>query len=320
MVNCNNDYVCEEDVITTDEIDSDEQCVAVSDGMCTTCGSIGEIRKANAESFNQNPIYSIFGVNRPQDTDAFWNVLQSKCSINKPASASQEEPGFYVGEPEYSVLDSDYATILDRIREMKMSDGLADVNASNFITSLHKIGSVGHGHAITSVEHLRSKVHQVLHDTQCSSRMIHDPTKLPLNIQLFFSQLAASPPANFKRVILLLEQKNQACLEGIIDQSTRYLSSGGRRRQTSRKPRRKTRRRRGGFLSPKRWARQGHAYMRKKYSALTSYLPSWQRVKERTRSIFSKNHGRHNAHEDQERVQSLNRYREDMENARFGGR
>lgn len=247
MVKCNNDYICEEDVITTEDIESEDDCVAVSNRMCTTCGSIGEIRKANAESFNRNPIYSIFGVNQDKHTEAFWKVLESKCSIKKPESASQET-SFYVGEPEYSVLDSDYATILNRIQEMKTpDDALPDVNASNFITSLHKIGSVSHGHVMTSVEQLRSKVHQVLHDTQCSSRMIHDPTKLPLNIQIFFSQLAASPPANFKRVILLLEQKNQSCLEGIIDQSTRYLTSGGRRWQTSRRSRRrrKTRHRRG---------------------------------------------------------------------------
>ena len=88
-------------------------------------------------------------------------------------------------------------------------DAVPDVNASNFITSLHKIGSVSQGHAMTSVEQLRSKVHQVLDDTECSSRMIHDPTKLPLNIQIFFSQLSASPPANFKKVILLLEKKTK---------------------------------------------------------------------------------------------------------------
>ena len=79
-------------------------------------------------------------------------------------------------------------------------------------------------------------------------------------------------------------------------------------------------RRRGGFLSPTRWARQGHNYMRKKYNAMTSYLPSWQRVKERTRSIFSNNRDRREDHEDQERLRSYNNIREDMESARYGGK
>ena len=40
MVKCNNNYVCEDDAVTYDEITDESKCVAVADDVCTTCDTV----------------------------------------------------------------------------------------------------------------------------------------------------------------------------------------------------------------------------------------------------------------------------------------
>lgn len=63
-----------------------------------------------------------------------------------------------------------------------------------------------------------------------------------------------------------------------------------------------SKRRRGGFFSPRRWAREGYAYVGNKYNTLKTHLPSWHHIKHRTQSLFSRKHREQRAREHRQNV------------------
>ena len=226
MVICNNNFVCEEDVITTDNINDDGTCVSIADNICTTCESIKSVRTANAGEFNEDPIYMVFGQKRTkEENDYFWNLLTSKCSMKPPESMAQEKATFYVAEPNYLKLREDQSNILKRISTLHAQGEVTDANASSFVGSLFQIASLSNHSTFSNESDFKLSMHRVLEASNCSSRMIHYPSKLPLHIQLFFSELAEASEAKFKMVIVLLDDRPQACLEGILEQSMKVLRS-----------------------------------------------------------------------------------------------
>jgi hypothetical protein len=190
MIKCNNNYKCNEDKITFEDITSSNNCIALGDNNCTTCESINEIRKHNPEQFNANPIRLIFDtIGTETENENFWSLLKSKCSIQRPETSMQKTPIFHISEPDYNVLLTDKDKIQQRLVHFRKIGEIKDSNASNFVDTLYKIATLPSSATFNSMPELKQSMHDILNRDNCSSRMIHDANKLPINIQLFFRQL-----------------------------------------------------------------------------------------------------------------------------------
>ena len=226
MIECNNNYKCKEDKITYDDITSSNNCIALGDDNCTTCASINEIRKYNSEQFNANPIRVIFDkIGSETENADFWSLLESKCSMQRPETSMQKTPIFHISEPDYNVLLTDKDKIQQRLVYFRKIGEIKDLNASNFVDTLYKIATLPNFATFNSISELKQSMHDILNRDNCSSRMIHDANKLPINIQVFFSLWSISPDSKFTTIANLLDDKPEACLEGIIGQSNRILES-----------------------------------------------------------------------------------------------
>lgn len=239
-ITCNNDYICNEDIITLNEISDANNCVAIDNNTCTTCETIRQIKDANPRLFIENPIKSIFGIDKsPTDNNSFWKLLNAKCSIVRPPGSAETIPKFHVTEPDYEHLNDSIQIIRDRIQEYTTEGKMTNINASKFITSLYTIASSLHGVNFSGISDpnifIRNKFKNILDTEKCSSAIIHHATELPFNIEIFLSQLAETSETNFINVANFLDTKPSICLEGALQKCYSYLNeprtTGGKRKR-----------------------------------------------------------------------------------------
>ena len=227
MVKCNNNYVCEEDNVTLDEITDASKCVAIADNMCTTCDTILGTRASNPRTFNEDPIYSVFAKKaNEQETESFWNTLDERCGIKRPATHGQkEEPVFYVVDPDYDDVERCTSILLNRLDKLKLNN----TNAANFLKTINKIAN-----SPRTKKHIiqmdrdgtayMTYLRELLQSDKCSSKLIHHANELPIGIGLFLNQLAHSKKNAFMKVIRFLNTNPPACIEAVIEECINILS------------------------------------------------------------------------------------------------
>jgi hypothetical protein len=223
MVKCNG-FTCNEDIITFDDIDNDEQCVAIKDDICTICDNITNARLFNPQLFNNDPIKACFGIDKSshKETDEFWSLIKNKCKINRPNSHLEKSPEFYVAKPSYDILEQDFNIITDRIDKTSIKKNETFIK---FITTLYKIAL--DKQQFSNKHDMKRYIKDLLITENCPIIAIHEATELPMNIQILFSNLASSNVEKFDKVKKLLNTKNGVCLEAIIDKCNKILSSSG---------------------------------------------------------------------------------------------
>ena len=227
MVKCNNNYVCEEDAVTFDEITDASKCVAIADNVCTTCDTISGARSSNPQTFNKDPIYAVFAKkSNEQETESFWDTLDEKCDIKRPATHGQkEEPVFYVIDPDYDDVDQSTAIVLLRINKLRLNN----TNAYRFLNTINAIAnSPRTAKHIIQMDRDGSAYMRYLRDLlesdKCSSKLIHHANELPIGIGLFLHQLANSKNSGFIKVVQFLNKNPSACIEAVIEECTSILS------------------------------------------------------------------------------------------------
>jgi hypothetical protein len=254
MVKCNNNYVCEDDAVTYDEITDESKCVAIADNVCTTCDTVLGIRHSNPRKFNEDPIYSVFArKSNEEETESFWDTLDETCDIKRPETHGQNvDPDFYVIEPDYDDVERSTVTSLDRIVKLK----LTDTNATKFLQTVRKIANTPR-----TAKHILEKdtdgsaymayLRDLLESDECSSKLIHHANEIPIGISLFLNKLASSKKTVFSKVIQFLNTKPSACLEAVLEECNNILSRDTKSftRRTSSRLKKKsfTRRRRHTF-------------------------------------------------------------------------
>lgn len=228
MVKCNNNYVCEEDVLTMDEITDASKCVAIDDNSCTTCDSILGARNANPKNFNDDPIYALFAKkSTAEEKEAFWDTLTERCDINRPATHGQiVEPTFYVIEPDYAELEHSTNVVLDRIAQLN----LTNTNSFHFVKTINKIANTP-----LTAKHIIQRdndgtaymayLRELLQSDRCSSKLIHHANELPIGIGLFLHQLSVANQSAFIKVITFLNTEPGACIEAVLEECSNILSS-----------------------------------------------------------------------------------------------
>jgi hypothetical protein len=231
---CNDGYVCTVDAIDYDDINDATTCVALENGICSTCANILNAQKFNPIYFRDNPIKAIFDIDKPEEKiNAFWNVLTEKCGIVKPSTSEQKPPAFYIAEPDYKILTKDHATIQLRIQQLVGDGKIKNDNASAFINAIYKIAvspsEVDFSSKSEPKTVLTSMFKQILQDERCTSQLIHEPLELPINIQTFFQQLVDVPESYFIVVVNFLDKKTEACLEIILDACMTMLDTAPKR-------------------------------------------------------------------------------------------
>ena len=254
MVKCNNNYVCEEDAITYEEITDESKCVAIADNICTTCDTVLETRNSSPKSFNEDPISTVFAIkSSEEETESFWDTLDEKCNIKRPVTHGQNvDPDFYVIEPDYDDVERSTETSLDRIVKLK----LTDTNATRFLHTIRKIA-----HTPRTAKHIiqmdtdgsayMAHLRDLLESDECSSKLIHHANEIPIGISLFLNKLASSKKTVFSKVIQFLNTKPAACIEAVLEECNNILSrdtkSFTRRTSPRLKKKSSTRRRRHTF-------------------------------------------------------------------------
>ena len=245
-IKCNNNYVCIEDIITFETIEDPNTCVALGDGICTTCESVDTAKKANYELFGRNPIKSVFNIDKsPQENESFWALLNTKCLITKPTMYEQTSE-FYISEPDYDLLNTYLENIQQRIQQYIEESKITNTNASKFILAIYKLAmSLRDSNYRTKTDpkdFLTRNFKDILTAEKCSSQIIHDITVLPFSIQIFLSQLSEAPEISFIRVAKFLDTQPQACLEAVLQNSSDILNkkNGGKRKTRKHKKRKHT--------------------------------------------------------------------------------
>ena len=171
-ITCNDGYVCKDDIITFEPIDDPDNCVAFENDICTTCQNINLLRQANPIGFNENPIKNIFSYDRPEeDNNAFWDLLNTKCGIVKPSTAAVSGPEFYVPEPNYDLLNSDFQQIQHRIEQYTDEQKITNLNALKFIYTIYKVATSARGIDFTNKSDaevfFKNKVRELLVEEEC---------------------------------------------------------------------------------------------------------------------------------------------------------
>ena len=267
-IQCNNNYVCMEDNITFDTITDPNTCVALGNGICTTCEGVNTVKEANPELFGRNPIKGVFNIDKsPQENESFWELLNTKCSIIKPTIYETSE--FYISEPDYDLLNTYLEIIQERIQQYIEESKITDSNASKFILVIYKLAmSLRNSDYRTKSapeDFLRSIFKNILVDENCSSQKIHDIKDLPFSIQMFLSQLSEAPEVPFINVVNYLDKQPQACLEAVLQKSSDILNkkNGGKRKTRKHKKRKHTKTKKSKRKTQKH--KYKHKTHRKKY-------------------------------------------------------
>jgi hypothetical protein len=237
MVKCNNNYVCEEDFFSMDEITDPSKCVAIEDNLCTTCDSISGARTANPKGFNDDPIYALFAKkSTAEETEAFWDTLTERCDIKRPATHGQKiESAFYVIEPDYDDLEHSTNISLHRIANLS----LIDTNSFRFLKTINKIANTPR-----TAKHILQKdsdgtaymayLRELLQSDRCSSKLIHHANELPIGIGLFLHQLAIAKQSTFIKVIKFINTEPGACVEAVLEECSNILSRSNSSKSRSR--------------------------------------------------------------------------------------
>ena len=228
-IRCNNNYICEYDMITYEPIENSEYCLSIEDDKCVTCESASMVRNSNITQFNKNPIRTIFGEDKgTAANERFWEQLKDRCKINRPSTSIQEESDFYIALPDFNKLDNYTYIIQNRIQEYMSKGFIKNINASNFINSIQKmvnsLKGVNFKDYSDPKQYIRNKFKSILKNESCSSQIIHEPIELPLSIEIFLSSLSEAPESGFILVCEFLDSKPQACLEAVIEKSINILN------------------------------------------------------------------------------------------------
>ena len=74
MVKCNNNYECNDDAVTYDEITEEnvKKCIALDNDQCVLCDSVKFLNDNNRSKLNNDPIEFIFGNSEPEKNEIFW--------------------------------------------------------------------------------------------------------------------------------------------------------------------------------------------------------------------------------------------------------
>ena len=246
MVICNNNYVCEDDLISMETIESPEDCVSIGDNKCVKCETVLQTLLSNPEQFSKDPIKQIFNeTSTPEEKDMFWDLIQEKCNIQRPSTHGQKEELSYIPEPNLEQLSASKEIINSRFLNLYRGANIEDMNAYNFLETIYKIAIstdkfkefAQQGDNDGYQRYLRS----ILESDNCSSQIIHNAVILPINIELFISKLADSSDQKFAEIVSFLNSKPQLCLEGVIEFCVKILekSEGGKINKMTRKYRKK---------------------------------------------------------------------------------
>ena len=262
-IRCNDGYLCRDDIIDYEEISDANTCVALENEKCTTCENVLNTQKNNYSLFRDNPIKAIFNIDKPtQENNAFWKLLNEKCSIVRPSTSDQMTPEFYIAEPDYKKLTDDDATIQRRIQQLARDGKIKNANASAFVTAIYKIAispsEVDFSSKTEPKTFLKSRFKQILQEEQCTSQLIHNPLELPINIQTFFQQLVDVPESDFVEVVDFLDKKHEACLEAILESCMTMLDKAVSKRNTGGNKRNNKRNKRSRNKRTKRTKRTKH--------------------------------------------------------------
>ena len=231
-VKCNDNYICENDNVTYEDIETPDHCLSIGDKMCTTCESASLTRSSNSEMFNRSPVQSIFGEGDygPDADERFWNILHEKCGMNRPSTSSQQSlsPNFFIALPNYSNFNANVAKILTRTRNYAKEGLIKDANTSMFIETIQKVVTslkdINFEKYSDPKEFIKSLFRDILRSEQCSSQMIHDPIVIPASVEVFVNELAETPKTKFILVARLLYKRPEACLEAVIEKCHSIMS------------------------------------------------------------------------------------------------
>lgn len=220
MVKCNNNYECNNDIVTYEDITEENvnQCIALDNDKCTLCESIKFFNDNNRSNLNKDPTHFIFGKSEPEKNDEFWKLVKEKCGIVK--DNTQNEIQFTILEPDYEKLEITYDSIKNKIYDNK-------TNSYKFIDTLYKIAK--RPSLINLIEYNQERFYRdiknILETDNCSSQMIHKADELPFNVGLFFNELANTNNEIFCQVIEFLNNKPQVCLEAVIEHCLKIINS-----------------------------------------------------------------------------------------------
>lgn len=216
------EYDCEEDFITYDDIEVNN-CVAYKNFHCMNCENIKTYLKDpnNKKHFTENPIKKLYNLDEtPEKNKELLESIKNICKIQ----FDNEPQKFILIEPDYKQLEYDYTQILKKLELYKFENKIQKyVNADNFINSLYLVAKSPDtlSQILTQYDDPESFykrwIKDLLEKQQCSSRLTHEVTELPINIQVLFNNLLKINDKKFDKFIEFLETKPQACLEGVIE-------------------------------------------------------------------------------------------------------
>lgn len=195
-VSCGN-YLCENDVITFDDLNENE-CIGIKENVCTSCETVHAMIKANPGEFYKNPAKILFDVSLSESNlKILWDDLQKYCGVKYLVLAKENiefiAPEIDQASSNYeSILTylnakhngSKYTTYLSSLYEIvKLSDEIT-MNISSIETS---------GQKETYEKILRQKMSKILEDGGWNCLLVHHPLELPYIIGLILKAIADKP-------------------------------------------------------------------------------------------------------------------------------
>jgi hypothetical protein len=215
MATCST-FKCSEDLITTESLESDTKCVAISPDHCAKCETVQNVRsRTNAGKFNKDPISVVFGKTdaTPAQISKFWDELAT-CHIYKPAGASSSSSSAYEIFPlDFMNLGNDLGRILRRLKR-------SDKSARTFFESLNEVADTAKMSFADKDAHART-IRDILQKRNCSSQMAHHFRELPNEIGHYMSDVNDLNTGQFKKLVEYLNGRPQICLEGAMEVSLR---------------------------------------------------------------------------------------------------
>ena len=251
MAKCN-DFICFNDAITYEDIEVDK-CVAYKPENCLNCTTINDTlnNESLRKQFLENPIKALFQADVSADADInakFIENIKKTCKDIKFGEISTKNTKSIV-LPDLQQLQQDYETIIKRIESKGYK--LDTSNAYKFIMTIFEIANIPSHLKLkeeltnNNTSMLSRNIMDILNKSQCSSRLIHDSTIIPINIQLFLGKLVLSNDIMFQSVIEYLNTKPQGCLEAVINKATNIIDqssvqNGGKKMRKKSKRKYKT--------------------------------------------------------------------------------
>jgi len=236
---CNNNYLCHEDMITFDEITSNNKCIAIAPNKCTMCDTIKEIQAQNSQFFNENPIKAIFNEESSNnEITKFWQLLKEICNINHTIT-EQKDQSYYIPIPNIKKAYQNIKIIVNRYNNQQYSKNKDKNNAGDqyFINTMLVFISILNS-AIKmnkTADHFSDKnktrdnyyrqIKNILEKYNFSSQSIHYPNELVINIEIILTNLATVTKKKFFKAIHYILSKPQICMEALLTQINNILNS-----------------------------------------------------------------------------------------------